>query len=97
MADMKQKNFIPIVGNVGVGGPYSQTWFSLSQEDRTTEILYFQKDMALKAITLSAVVAKILSRPPQIKFWDPSSLPKDDNRHIILDQSGLDMQLLLGR
>jgi len=96
MAAMKQQNFSPNVGSFGIGGPFNQGWGSLDNGD-ATEVVYFQKTLETKAAELSALASKILFRPVKTTFFDPSSLPKDDNRSVVLYQSGLDMQLVLGR
>ena len=90
---MKRQNFIPYLKLFGVAGPYSQAFALMSDAAPSTEVLYFQQTSRGRAETLSALVARIISRPVPIKFTDPSGLT--DNRRLILEQSGLDMQLIL--
>jgi hypothetical protein len=93
LAAMQQQNFIPYLKLFGVAGPYNQGFGIMNDGAASTQVLYFQQTSKPRAEILSALVARVISRPVPIKFLDLSGFT--DNRHLILEQSGLDMQLVL--
>ena len=94
MKDMKTTNYTPIVGLLGVGGPYFTGFGSLNNVT-DTEVVYFQKSSAQRAAQLSALTSRILSQPVKTELFDPASLPKEDTRRFVIEQSGLDLQLVI--
>lgn len=95
MIEMKRQNYIPILGMFGVGGPYEQGFGALDLGPGT-HVVYFRKDEEPKAVAFAVMASKALSRVIKAKFFDPSSIQKNDMRAFIINQSGLDLQLCLG-
>ncbi len=97
LAVIRKQNFTPYIGRFGVAGPYSQAYESLTGGTGDTSVVYFRKSLEPKADTLQELVSQFFSRRVRSAFLDPSTLPDDDTRRMIIDRSGLDIQLVLGR
>ena len=93
---MKAQNYVPILGNFGVGGPYQTGFNSLDPSSLKSQIAYFRKDDEPKATAFAAIASRVLSQPIKTKFVDPLLIPKSDQRSFIIMESGLDLQLFLG-
>ncbi len=97
VAELKASHYTPLLGLVGVGGPFSQGWASLGDSQETT-VFYFKKDSEPMANNVSTIVSRSLSInvfKPQ--FVNPALMSKDDVRRFIIEHSGLDLQIFLAR
>jgi uncharacterized Zn finger protein (UPF0148 family) len=96
-AEMKQNNYLPVIGSFGVAGAYVSGYGPLTNGSGQTVIIYFDKSQEANAIALSAIASKIFSRQIPTLFVNPSNVDKADGRHIVMEQSGLDMQIYLAQ
>ncbi len=98
MAELKNAGYTPLLGSFGIGGPYGTGYGSLGDINETS-VLYFKKASEEMASNVSSIASKSLSiKGLKPVFVDVSStmLPNDDRRFVI-ENSGLDVQLVLLR
>jgi hypothetical protein len=94
MADLKTAGYVPLPGMFGVGGPLNSGLGPLGNTGGSTTVLYFKKDSVATATAVCAMVSKALSLgelKPQ--FVDP--VPQDETRRFVMEQSGLDLQIVI--
>jgi len=96
--ELKNAGYTPLLGSFGIGGPYGTGYGSLGDINETS-VLYFKKASEQMASEVSSIASKTLSlKGLKPVFADVSMtfLPNDDRRFIV-ENSGLDVQLVLLR
>jgi hypothetical protein len=81
----------------GIGGPYS-TSFGAFLGTVGTGVIYFQASSQQMAVEVGGIVSRILSiRAIEPKLLDASTLLGADEEKFVIENSGLDMQIVLRR
>jgi hypothetical protein len=95
LAELKNSNYTPLLGMLGIGGPYS-TGLGSAGESNHTAVFSFKKDAEQTASMLSSMVSRLLSiQDVKPQFVDLAPYSKEDQRRFIIEQSGIDCQLFL--
>jgi hypothetical protein len=97
-ADLQKSGYTPLPGLFGIGGPYAQGFGPLSDKlgAGKSSVFYFNQKSEQMAVDVSQLVSKDLSmRRVEPVFEDFSDLAIDDGRRFVVQNSGLDLQLLL--
>jgi hypothetical protein len=96
LAELKRSNYTPFLGGTfGIGGPYSSGWGSFGSSNETA-VFYFKKTSEQMATAVCAIVGKALSiTAPKPQFVDPAALVDNADLRLVIEQSGLDVQIYL--
>ncbi len=98
VTELKKAGYTPLLGSFGVGGPYASGFGSLGNINETST-LYFKKASEQMASEVSSIASKTLSlKGLKPVFVDVSTtFPLNDPRRFVVENSGLDVQLVLLR
>jgi hypothetical protein len=93
VAALKKAGYEPLLGMLGIGGPYSTGWSALGPTGRGTIIYYFNHNSEPIAHDVAAIASQVLSiRPIECDFV---SVFQNKDETFAIEQSGLDLQLYL--
>jgi hypothetical protein len=96
MNALKSAGYTPFLGTFGVDGPYASQAALLGDSAEATQVFYFKRESERMADGVCAIVSGILPfRDLKPKYVDPTAFSKEDPRRFILEQSGVDIQILL--
>jgi hypothetical protein len=95
-SDLRAAGYTLLPGTFGIGGPYSTGAGDLGNGGGNAGLNYFSKS----AEQMSADVRPIILKDLPIKnletvFVDASTMTQDDPRRFVIENSGLDLQLVL--
>jgi hypothetical protein len=95
MADVKRKNVTPLLGQFGIGGPYSTSFAALG-DSVGTALFYFKQELTPIATAVCTIVSEDLPLKALVPtFVDPAGLRNEDMRRFVIEQSGLELQLFV--
>ena len=96
LAELKRSSYTPFLGGTfGIGGPYSSGWGSFGSSNETS-VFYFKKASEQMATAVCTIVARTLSiTTPKPQFVDPAALVDNADLRLVIEQSGLDVQIYL--
>jgi hypothetical protein len=93
---LKLAGYTPLPGMFGVDGPYAANFEAFGKNANETGVFYFKRESERFADAICAIVTKSVPyRALKPSFVAPSAFRKDDPRRLILEQSGLDIQIFL--
>jgi hypothetical protein len=86
---LKESNYTPLLGMMGVGGPYNTNMASAGNSPVSTAVFYFKKGSEQDANSLSAMISKLFSiKDLKSQFVNTAAYGNEDERRFIIEQSG---------
>jgi hypothetical protein len=95
IGDLRAAGYTPLLGTFGIGGPYSSGFGPLS-DNNNVSLYYFAKSAEQMSVDIQKIVLKDLPvKNLGTYFVDAPTMPPDDLRRFVIENSGLDLQLVL--
>ncbi|UGV25387.1 hypothetical protein E0H22_06655 [Rhodopseudomonas boonkerdii] len=97
---LKKLGYTPLLGIFGIGGPYNTGYGPLGDVTGPgARIYYFQNEAVQMASEVRAVVSEFLSINVDAapSYVDTTKFSSTDDRKLIVDNAGLDLQLYISR
>jgi hypothetical protein len=95
MEELNKSRYTLFLGAFGIGGPII-TGYGPFGTSAQSAVFYFQAEGKAMAEEVASIVSKVLSlKSVQTQLVDPSTMDYDDYRKFTIENSGLDLQILL--
>jgi len=95
VGDLRAAGYTPLLGMFGIGGPFSTGTGDLGNSS-TTVLNYFFKASEQMSNALRPLILKDLPiKKLETVFVDTSAMGEDDPRRFVIENAGLDLQLVL--
>jgi hypothetical protein len=93
MEELKTHGYTPLLGMIGIGGPYSTGFGPLGIVGADSKVFYFRNEAEDMAEEVRALASKILTLKIDPLFVDSSK--SGDAVKFVIDNSGVDLQLYI--
>jgi hypothetical protein len=95
---LRDAGYTPFLGSFGIGGPTATNWNSFAPDDKTS-VFYFKPSTEKTAADVGGIVSMVFSTGTIIpRLVDSSTFPTiDGNESYVIENSGLDFQIVLHR
>jgi outer membrane murein-binding lipoprotein Lpp len=92
---LRGSGYTPLVGSLGVDGPY-QTGFAALGDPNNTTVFYFKPEDKAMADNVAKIASKALSVTAiQPRFVDRTKFTTSDDRRFVIENSGIDLQIVI--